>query len=500
MVLEADNRKYTTYFIAFITAVAAIRLAVIGLSLITPQEAYYWNYARHPDWSYFDHPVAVSLLIKFGVSLFGDNSFGVRFGGVVSSIITALMIFYFARKLFSARVAFYAALLLNIIWIFAIGSVITTPDNPLFPFWVLNIIFIYYAVKRDSLAYFLLWGVAVGLGFDSKYTMVMALPSALLFLLLSGKLREFKPWFNFICGCAVAFILAFPVIYWNYLHNWASFVFQTTRRANEMSSFRFDMFFGFLGTQLAVVTPLIFPFAIYAIYQAGRRSIFNGDNRYKLFFSFAAPILLLFTLASFRGWVKMNWPTVGYITAIIALCAIFEEDIKSRQRWMRQGWHRYAAFSVAFAVALSGVSYINSFFPIIPLGKADTMAGWNDLGKLLGFYTIDHIVKNPENIIGYEYKIASEAAFYTFGRPDVKSDNYVAEHGLSYRFWSDPQKYIGEDFLFIYDSRYRYKPEKKLLDYFEYIVPEKPLKIYGIGGELFDFHFIRCYGYKGLSN
>ena len=164
---------------------------------------------------------------------------------------------------------------------------------------------------------------------------------------------------------------------------------------------------------------------------------------------------------------------------------------------MRRRWRKYALFAATFAVALSVISYIHSFFPVLPMGKADTMVGWRDLGKLTGLYTGGFLKDNPDNIIGYEYKAASEAAFYARGNPDTKSDNYVGGHGLSYRFWSDPELYTGGNFLFIYDSRYRFRPESRLLKYFQYTEPERPLKIYGIGGELFYIHFIRCYGYKG---
>jgi len=498
--LEAETRKYDIYFIALIAIILAIRLLVIGLSLISPQEAYYWNYAQHPDWSYFDHPAAASLLIKFGTILFGINSFGVRFGGVILSAIMAIITYLFVKKIFSSRVAFYSTLLLNVIWIFSVGAVITTPDNPLFFFWVLNIVLIYYAAKNDSLPFYLLWGLSAGLGFCSKYTMVMAFPSAFLYLLIDGKLKQIRTWFYFCLGCLMSLISAFPVLYWNYLHNWASFAFQTTRRAQEMSTLRLDMFFGFLGTQLAVISPFILPFVIYAVYKSGAIAIRHRDNRYNLLFSYALPVLLLFTLTSFRGWVKMNWPTLGYYSAIIAMCAIFEDKIKPKPRWMNRGWRKYALFGVSFSILLSALTYIHGFFPIIPMGSADTTTGWKDLGKIVGYYTNDFIPQTPNNIIGYEYKIASEAAFYTPGNPDTKSDNFVGEHGLSYRYWANPNDYIGDDFLFLYDSRHWYKPEDKLLNYFDFYVPEKPLKIYGITGKMFYFHIIRCYGYKGVGN
>ncbi|MBD3169560.1 MAG: hypothetical protein GF307_08760 [candidate division Zixibacteria bacterium] len=499
LLLEAKEKTYTIYFIALLFIVAAIRLSVIGLSQLTPQEAYYWNYAQHPDWSYFDHPPAASLLIKSGTLIFGDNSFGVRFGGVILSSLLALITFLFVRRLFNARVAFYSVFLFSVTWIFAVGAVVTTPDTPMFLFWVLCLVLIYYAVRKESFWLFVLWGLSAGLGFASKYTMALVFPSAFLFLLMTGKFRSLKIWVYFAGGCIASLITAFPVFYWNYLHEWASFAFQTTRRAGEMSRFRFDMFFGFLGSQMAIITPFIFPFVIYAIYKSFIKGRGEKDNRYILLFCFSAPIIILFTLVSFRGWVKMNWPVAGYFPGIIALCALFEDKIYPRPAWMKRTWRKYAVFAVSFAIAVTSLSYIHSFFPILPMGKADTMAGWRETAEVVDFYRRRHIANNPNNIIGYEYKIASEMAFYTEGKPDTKSDNYVGRHGLSYRFWSDPRNHIGEDFLFVYDSRYKYQPESALLGAFKYISPVRRLKIYGIGGELFSVRIIKCYEYQGVD-
>jgi 4-amino-4-deoxy-L-arabinose transferase-like glycosyltransferase len=57
-----SNRQLVTAIIALLV----LRLITAFLIELTPQEAYYWNYAIHPSLSYFDHPPVVAWVIRAG--------------------------------------------------------------------------------------------------------------------------------------------------------------------------------------------------------------------------------------------------------------------------------------------------------------------------------------------------------------------------------------------------------------------------------------------------
>ena len=44
-------------------------------------EAYYWNWAKNLDWSYYDHPPMIAYIIAFFTNLGGDSELFVRLGG-----------------------------------------------------------------------------------------------------------------------------------------------------------------------------------------------------------------------------------------------------------------------------------------------------------------------------------------------------------------------------------------------------------------------------------
>lgn len=54
------------YFMGFWFIVNALQAYFLGLE---GDEAYYWHLSQQLDWSYFDHPPMVALLIRVGESL-----------------------------------------------------------------------------------------------------------------------------------------------------------------------------------------------------------------------------------------------------------------------------------------------------------------------------------------------------------------------------------------------------------------------------------------------
>ena len=76
----ADHRR--ALLVALVGYAFFLRLLYGAQIELIPEETYYWNYSRHLDIGYLDHPPMVAWLIKLGTLLFGDTEFGVRFGAL----------------------------------------------------------------------------------------------------------------------------------------------------------------------------------------------------------------------------------------------------------------------------------------------------------------------------------------------------------------------------------------------------------------------------------
>src|SRR5204862_111963 len=76
-VISSDHRwRYRSIAALLIIAAAGLRLAwLIHSSLdLAPDEAHYWDWSRHLDWSYYSKGPLVALLIRGSCALFGPWS------------------------------------------------------------------------------------------------------------------------------------------------------------------------------------------------------------------------------------------------------------------------------------------------------------------------------------------------------------------------------------------------------------------------------------------
>ncbi|MCK5833030.1 glycosyltransferase family 39 protein, partial [bacterium] len=133
---ETNWRKKTLFFIIVISA---LRLAVLPAMNLMPQDAYYWQYAKHPSIGYFDHPPMHAFTAILTTSIFGDNAFGIRLGPWLYSLGILILIYNLTRRIYGERGAFWAVILAGVTPLFSIGSGILTPDPPLLFFWTLAI-------------------------------------------------------------------------------------------------------------------------------------------------------------------------------------------------------------------------------------------------------------------------------------------------------------------------------------------------------------------------
>ncbi len=86
----------------FLFVLTALRLALLGATQLSPDEAYYWMWAQRPALSYFSKGPGVALVIRSSIAIFGDNEFGVRFWSPLLAAGTSLLLYYFAQRLFSS--------------------------------------------------------------------------------------------------------------------------------------------------------------------------------------------------------------------------------------------------------------------------------------------------------------------------------------------------------------------------------------------------------------
>ena len=94
-----------------VVAVLAVQVGVAAVVPVLPEEAYHWNFARHLDWSYYDHPPMLAWGIAVGRLVLGDTPLGVRLVPLLFALGTAGLLGRLARRCYGERAAAWAVLL-----------------------------------------------------------------------------------------------------------------------------------------------------------------------------------------------------------------------------------------------------------------------------------------------------------------------------------------------------------------------------------------------------
>lgn len=277
-------------------------------------EAYYYIWSRHPQLSYFDHPPMVSWFIYLAHLFFpADNPITLRIVFIMASFATSLVwIKILKLKNFSDSTMMMWIILLSLNPLLGIGSVLATPDTPLVLFWTLSFYSYLKILTTNQLTWYALLGLFLGLGFCSKYHIVIFVLSGLIYLFLSRKIFSLK-----ISGVLIAiffgFLFSLPVVIWNSQNNWSSFLFQIKHGFGE-SSFEWAWPAGYLVAQLLIVNPFI----LYNLFK-------KSDDFINKTFSFSQ--LTFFFISSFKSVVEGNWPLTSHLHSITHFCSLAGKQI-----------------------------------------------------------------------------------------------------------------------------------------------------------------------------
>jgi 4-amino-4-deoxy-L-arabinose transferase-like glycosyltransferase len=357
-------------WLLLLLALTALRLLVAAVTPLAPDEAYYWVWSRALAAGYLDHPPMVALWIRAGTALAGHGGLGVRLFAPVAAALGSLMLARAAEDLLPGRRAGpIAAALLNATLLFGVGAVTMTPDTPLLLFWTATLWAFsrFHATERGG--WLLVAGVAAGLACDSKYTGLLLLPAALLWLAwvpgLRAWLRRPLPW----AGALLALACFAPVVAWNAAHGWAGFVKQGGR-AEDWAPARALQFLGELvGGQIGLATPLLAVLFGAGVVVAARQA-WRRDAAASLLAAFALLPAAVFVQHAFGDRVQANWPAILYPAAAIAAAGVLP-------RW------RIPALALGFVV--TALVYLQATLAPFPLpARLDPtllrMGGWPAFG------------------------------------------------------------------------------------------------------------------------
>lgn len=388
------------------------RLIVAACVPLTPDEAYYRLWALAPAASYFDHPPMVAVWVRLGMQVAGDTPLGLRFLGPLSAAIGSFLLAH-AGALWlrhpDGRYDWYAgarvALLLNATLAIGLGSIIMTPDTPLIFFVTLLVWSLCWLCAGGPVWLWLVAGLAVGLGFDSKYTMVLPVAGVGLWLVGNPVGREWlrKPW-SWLAG-GVGLLCAVPVVWWNAHHAWASFMRQGGRVLDWQPVRALTFLSELLGGQIGLASGLVFVLFVGGCVRLWRRC----DGFSALLLCMILCPLAVFVQHALGARVQANWPALVY-----PACAL------AAGLWCPRWWK--AAVWLGGALTLL-VMVQAAFAPLRLPVRVDVtlrqMGGWSDFVQTVQKRAAEGHFGPAPVLMTENYDLAGEVAFYARGSETV---------------------------------------------------------------------------------
>ncbi|MEP6686275.1 MAG: glycosyltransferase family 39 protein [Verrucomicrobiota bacterium] len=398
----------------FLFLLTCVRLALLGTTDLSGDEAHYWMWSERLSPAYFSKGPGVAFAIRASTAIFGATEVGVRFWSPLLSAGTSLLLFYFARRLFSAMAGLWLVLALNATPIFNIGSFVMTID-PLSIFFWTAAMFTFWRALEMSPEFSWFWpatGLLIGFGFLCKYTNALELTSIVLVLLLMPRLRrEFKrPGLYSLLGSFA--ICTVPPIIWNQQHAWITLLHLRGRGGLENApGFHPVELFSFLLEHFATYSPLLFLALAWAVIASWRRVRQQFKTLY--LFWFGLPVFAFYFLLSCNKAAAPNWDALSFIGFGLLAVGYWREKLKGRPAL--QG---AAALALFLGIAMSAVALdtdlLRSVGFVLRRDHSNQLRGWKSAANAIEKVRNDLETQLGQRVflIADERDRASEISFY----------------------------------------------------------------------------------------
>ncbi|MBU2495208.1 MAG: glycosyltransferase family 39 protein [Candidatus Omnitrophota bacterium] len=499
-----NNRKYNLFALAVILGFLTFRIfyiATTGYDL-SDDEAYFWDWSRHPALSYYDQGPMVAWIIRLFTLLLSLSPFSVRIGAPIFMALTGLVIYFLAKDIMkSAGLALIVLLLFHLTPLGAAGGIIMTYYAPQVFFMALVALFLWQIVKSGKGWWWYPLGVCLGLGLLSHHMFFFFTAEVGLFILLSQKNRRWLKRKEPYLALLLMLLTASPLIIWNLSHNMVMFRHALGMMSKPQHIARpLNELIQYIGGQAGVQTPLFFLAVIWGLCVSGYRGLKLKSDKYLLLFCLSAPVILFIALLSLGGRSEANWPASGYITGAIAAVYVLAEKYRAGQRPIRIIIKASLALTLLICITASAIAYYPSFAPKIgikitpKMDPANRLYGWKALGE-----EVSEVLKDmPAGtfVAASGYGQAGELAFYVAGQPEVFALP-AGRRFSQYDFWNKNMDVAGKDAVFA-----DYRPmSEKAKSLFVRVKPEARLIIRDRRSGLTrrEFHIYRCYNYQPPS-
>jgi hypothetical protein len=337
----ASPRKFDLAILFGIgAAIALLHLITNNRYGFHRDELQFLSDARHLDWGFVPYPPFTPFIQHIALALFGVSISGLRLTAVAAQFAVVILAGLMTRELGGSRFAQVTAALavgFSPVEIFEGHEFQYTSFDLLW--WVLAAYFVVRLLKSGDARWWVAIGLTLGLGLETKYSIVFYIAGILLGLVLTPARRFLKSgWFW--AGVALALLVFLPNLIWLVRHNFVSYTFLQNIHKRDVGEGRAS---GFLSGQFFICANL----AAAPLWIAGLIGYLR-DRRYRMIaFMYLVPLAIFWASKGRHYYVAPAYPMLLAMGAVLA------------ERWLRTlpRWGRVAVASAYFA----GFAFISAF-------------------------------------------------------------------------------------------------------------------------------------------
>jgi 4-amino-4-deoxy-L-arabinose transferase-like glycosyltransferase len=435
----------------FRIAVAYFLLLKIVFSVSVPpngDEAYYWLWGQHLQWSYLDHSPMTGWANWLGTFL-GWNLFAMRFASLLTFAGTAAMVWVWAGRLappalrehyFWACLALYlASPLMNAL------STLIYPDHLLIFFAIVTLHFfaLFLADRAEGkpgrLRHLYLGALFLGIAGMSKYNAVFLAAGFASVLVLD---RRFWPLWRsphlYLAGLLTVAIVS-PVFIWNWANGFPTLKLHTLQRFSDRVDFRFDGV-----SRVLYMSALYFsPFLLWGLLRFLTRGGLTGVLEQlravgRTTFVISTVFMLgLATWSAASSQVAPHWNVLSLVAFLIAA------PLFVRSRWL-VGLHlAFGALGITAAVA---------YYVLSPLATDALNIRDREAVITYGQEQVADAARAAKERLGADFYATvtyTTASKFAFGLGTDAGIVTLTHNIDQFDFWRNPDDFAGKDAIIV---------------------------------------------------
>uniref|UniRef100_A0A832M5W6 4-amino-4-deoxy-L-arabinose transferase n=1 Tax=Oscillatoriales cyanobacterium SpSt-402 TaxID=2282168 RepID=A0A832M5W6_9CYAN len=462
-----------------------------------PDEAYYWLWGQHPDFSYYDHPPFQAWVQGLFSKIFGQSFFILRSPNLISNGVFFYTYYQITQYLYGKNGNDY-------FWM-AIALLIASPLYFLFlalawhDHWLItfSLIAAFQFIrfldsytgdsKGDSKR---LYGAAIALGLAllCKYNAVFVGMGCLVAVGANqqwrGLLRDRRLYLAILI--TLSFLL--PILIWNVTNDFQSFRYYSDRSVDN-TAFRLKIgeTLGFIAFSLLMLSPI----NVWGMIQTFKAAIKTpGQHSFSAYQSVTFWIFTTSTLTlivvSLVSTALYYWNILAYLLVFPLLPQVFLKQ-KARVSYL---FYTGQCYGLLFAALLV------FHYSLLPLSVFSSGDSDPDSRLLFGWEQVEAIVQQQAAELGEQsflvttdYRTASALA-YQLNNPGVLA---ISDRIDQFDFWYDANKLKGRNAVILADDWHPLTA--KLLSRFERTSEPQTFAVKRFGFWIKNYHVVKAYAF-----